>query len=79
MHSYTSCIHMHASKLAKTLTHTYANTHLFKVLNYYKIAPYTIKCKTNLESICGAPTEALAEASGAAEGVYGSRISPGRE
>jgi len=71
MHSYTSCIHMHASKHAKTLTHTYTNTHLFKVLNYYKIAPHTIKCKTKLEPICGAPTENPTEAYGAAEGVVG--------
>ena len=36
-----------------------------------KMASYTNKYSTNLEPICGAPTEALTEASGATEGVIG--------
>jgi len=36
-----------------------------------QMPPYKNRCKTNLESICGAPTEAPTEACGAAEGVVG--------
>jgi len=51
-------------------THAHTNTHLYKLLNYYKIALIHIY-NTNLGATCGAPTEALAEASGAAEDVVG--------
>jgi len=50
---------------------TLINSHtLYQLPNYYKIA-LIHENNTNLGATCGAPMEALAEASGAAEGFVG--------
>jgi len=65
MHKY---MHIHAC--INIPTHAQTHNILIELSQYLQLYPYTIKY-ANLEPICGAPTEALAEASGAAEGVVG--------